>query len=173
MTNRYAELMDPMEHETEDTHTREMKDHKYQRRIDKEIEKCNNAYSEVVHAIELVDDNSTKWRVHLTNGIQLELFIPAGFPFRSPKVNLLNFDDHHGLIKSECEEAWHTASPIGNMLHELYMIVERVMERKRMIKRGRGLLRSVPMMMLWRKRATERLYHPSKIDFAGIMAEGF
>lgn len=29
-----------------------------------------------------------------------------------------------------------------------------------------GLIRTIPMMMLWRKRATERLYHPSRIDFS-------
>ena len=28
-----------------------------------------------------------------------------------------------------------------------------------------GLLRTMPMMMLWRKRATERLYHPSRMNF--------
>lgn len=34
-----------------------------------------------------------------------------------------------------------------------------------------GMFRCAPMLMLWRKRATERLYHPSRIDFRKIMEE--
>jgi hypothetical protein len=32
-------------------------------------------------------------------------------------------------------------------------------------KRINGLIRCVPMLMLWRKRATEAVFHPSRIDF--------
>ena len=37
--------------------------------------------------------------------------------------------------------------------------------------RHRGIMRCAPMLMLWRKRATETVYHPDNIDFARIMSE--
>jgi len=37
--------------------------------------------------------------------------------------------------------------------------------RARRQRRINGLIRCVPMMMLWRKRATEAVFHPSRIDF--------
>jgi len=37
--------------------------------------------------------------------------------------------------------------------------------------RHRGIMRCAPMLMLWRKRATESVYHPGNIDFARIMSE--
>jgi hypothetical protein len=37
--------------------------------------------------------------------------------------------------------------------------------KKKMHKIGVIMIRVVPMMMLWRKRATERVYHPSRMKF--------
>ena len=57
----------------------------------------------------------------------------------------------------------------GRMLsiHRAYVFVTKIPADLRRI-RMMGLFRCVPMLMLWRKRATERLYHPSRIDFSII-----
>lgn len=65
-------------------------------------------------------------------------------------------------------------SPYDNLIYEGVLIktremFDRIIEERK--KAYMGLLRTMPMMMLWRKRATERLYHPSKIDFARILEE--
>ena len=55
---------------------------------------------------------------------------------------------------------------IFNVLHSPSGMMAHVIQKQRW-----GILRTAPMLMLWRKRATERLYHPSRIDFAKIMEE--
>ena len=44
-----------------------------------------------------------------------------------------------------------------------YEEAKTIVERYEMHKLGVILIRVVPMMMIWRKRATERVYHPSKM----------
>ena len=45
-----------------------------------------------------------------------------------------------------------------------------VMDRMRM-SRFRGLMRCVPMMMLWRKRAAETCFHPTRMCFSDVPLE--
>ncbi len=46
-----------------------------------------------------------------------------------------------------------------------YNIAVEIVEHYRMHRLGVIMIRVVPMMMLWRKRATERLYHPDRMNF--------
>jgi len=142
-----------------------MGDHKYTRRIMKELEHCVHGYRDVVRNVTTSDDSLYQWSVELMNGVKLNMFISSEFPFRTPIIQFKNFHDHHGLIKCQCEASWCTATPIGKFFVTVYSLTEASLEETRRQKRMRGLLRTVPFMLLWRKRAIERLYHPSRIDF--------
>jgi len=146
-------------------------DHHYNNRIVKELKECNTDYNDIVFDLELINDLSTEWMVTLTNGVQLELSISHHFPFYCPFVKLVNFDDPHGLIACECESSWHCGSRISKLLVIVYMKTQAIFEARRRRLCLMGLLRTIPMMMLWRKRATERVYHPSRIDFAAELRE--
>lgn len=136
-------------------------DHEYQHRILKELKECKTDHHSIVSDLELINDSSKEWMVTLTNGVKLELSIGRNFPFQSPFVKFVNFDDIHGLMGCECESCWYSCSRISKLL----VIVHMKTEARRTRLCLRGILRAAPMMMLWRKRATERLYHPSRIDF--------
>jgi len=148
-----------------------MTEHGYSKRIAKELDQCVQCYTDVVRDVKVPSDAVHRWSVKLVNGVKLELFIGGGFPFTAPVLQFKNFYDHHGLIKCQCESAWTTASRVGKFLVNVYTLTETVFEEKRRRLRFMGLLRTVPLMLLWRKRATERLYHPSMIDFESELNE--
>lgn len=107
-----------------------MEDHKYQKRIIKELEQCRNKYSDVVHEITVLNTNSTYWVVTLTNDIRFELFITSDFPFESPSVKFLNVDDPNGNIKSQCEESWYAGSRICDFIYCIIINVQKIIYKK-------------------------------------------
>jgi hypothetical protein len=144
-------------------------DQHYNSRIMKEFRDCQTAYPDIVSSLEM--DSSTEWTVTLTNGVHLKLTMGRDFPFLCPLVRFVNFHDLHGLVRCECEGSWYAGSRISKLLVIVHMRTEAIFEPRRTKLRLMGLLRCAPMLMLWRKRATERLYHPSRIDFVTELRE--
>jgi hypothetical protein len=85
------------------------------------------------------------------------------------------------LLQHTCFYEWtkHNESPRYITVHKQklnfhrsYVWVTRVprevTEKSPNHKRHMGLLRCVPMMMLWRKRAAEYCFHPSRVNFSEI-----
>ena len=139
--------------------------HPYQRRIANELAALLPAYSGVISSV--TSEDPTRWEVTLVNGVCVTVDFVHNFPFRSPSINFTNFIDNHHLSKCRVEYGWEVAAAVGSMLVNAYAETEVVLVPKRRM----GLLRCAPMLMLWRKRATERLYHPSRIDFVTELKE--
>ena len=149
-----------------------MEPHPYNNRIVKELAYCKYDYPHTVKRVKAGNDNCTRWEVTLINGVKLELFLGLKFPFYCPFIKFKNFDDQYAIIRCECEHEWFSCGRIGkNLLKGVYTKTQAVFEKKRAKLCHMGLLRTIPMMMLWRKRATERVYHPSRIDFAAELRE--
>lgn len=107
-----------------------MTSHEYINRIVKEMNRCESVYPEIVQKVRVANDDICQWKVTLRNGVKVRILIPTDFPFVSPRFELTNFEDPHGLIACECEAEWHTASRIGKSLFKLYTDTTRITESK-------------------------------------------
>ena len=135
--------------------------HQYETRIIKERDNINTLHTDIIlQPVECIQ-GIYKWMVVLTNGIHVVLTMGRDFPFKSPSIKFIDFRDVGNAIKFSCENEWSCGMRIDSLIRELYRATESV----RMVRAGRGILLCVPMLMLWRKRAAESLYHPSRIDF--------
>lgn len=126
------------------------------RRLQKELSECRD--SPMVDKIECTE-NMQLWECTLRGGYQFSIDVRyQSYPFHIPRLR--------GVPEQvECSigEDWTPAVKMIGIIASVYhesKSHERV--RKRIIM---GLLRTIPMMMLWRKRATERVFHPSRMDF--------
>jgi len=141
--------------------------HRFHKRLIKERDLANTQHGEILNSpIEFIE-GFHKWMVSFNNGVHVVLSMPRDYPFDRPRVKFINFRDDNNAIKSLCESDWYCAKRLDIIIQTLHAEMEKV----RVIRAGRGILLCAPMMMLWRKRATERLYHPSKIDFDGELRE--
>ena len=141
-----------------------------QRRILSEIRSIQTAYTDIVRDVEVINDSSTKWLVTLINGVNLTLTFHCDHPFHPPNIEFNNYDEPVEIIKCMTKNSWSPAMESGKLMVLVHSLTERVLAPQRAL-RLMGILRCAPMMMLWRKRATERLYHPSRIDFEGELKE--
>jgi len=142
-------------------------DHRYEVRVGRELVQCRLNHPSVVRRVKTRHGNLFKWKVTLVNGVVLSLTFGKSFPFEAPRISFLNFSDPHGLIACECEAPWGCGVRVPTYLTAVYAHTETILYPKRLM----GILRCAPMLMLWRKRATERLFHPSRIDFVGELRE--
>ena len=141
--------------------------HLYHNRLIKERDRSNIIHSEILKSpIEFIE-GVHKWMIPFSNGVHVVLSMPKDYPFEHPRIKFINFRDDNNAIKSLCESDWYCAKRLDQIIHTLHTEMEKV----RIVRAGRGILLCAPMMMLWRKRATERLYHPSRIDFGGELKE--
>lgn len=115
-------------------------------------------------------DKPWLWSIAFSNGVNARLFITWGFPYYYPQVKFYNFEDPGDAVKTLCEEPI-AAGDMERIIETMYFETHTALARRKRILIGKGILRCAPMLMLWRKRATERLYHPSRIDFAAEVRE--
>ncbi len=87
------------------------------------------------------------------------------------ELNLLQHTCFYEWKKS-CHQTYVTIHKQKLNFHRSHVWVTRVprevWEKSPNHKRHMGLLRCVPMLMLWRKRAAEYCFHPSRINFSEI-----
>ena len=141
--------------------------HQYESRLIKERVRINANHADLIRQPVECIQGIYKWMVVLANGVYVVLTMGRDFPFVGPSINFINFRDDGDAIKTSCENDWHCARLLSAVVEELNVQTDSV----RMVRAGRGILLCAPMFMLWRKRATERLYHPSRIDFAAELRE--
>jgi len=110
-----------------------------------------------LHSLRTDGSNVNIWYIKYTSGHNLKLTFTDWYPHEPP---IIDFDD------DICMDLWDIDwSPTMSGMDVALSIYINADLRQRKL-RLMGLLRCIPMMMLWRKRATERIYHPSRIDFS-------
>jgi len=97
-------------------------------------------------------------------------FTHRDYPFDAPELYVMRMGRRWNITKIDwvCgyKFSYLLKQCIFNIMHSPSGMMAHVRKKQRW-----GILRTAPMLMLWRKRATERLYHPSRIDFARILEE--
>ena len=140
----------------------------YSRRVQKEMFRIQYEENFVVQTLtpfhyQILIDNE--------NWIWLDVdFTYTSYPFEPPEMYVMRLGRRWDMTKID----WHCGFKfkylldqcIFNIMHSPSGMMAHVRQKQRW-----GILRTAPMLMLWRKRATERLYHPSRIDFTRIMEE--
>ena len=127
-------------------------------RVLRELNRLHNTWDQCyfLRSLKTDDDDYTRWNVVYATGHELQLTFTHAYPHEPP---IIDFDDaicidiHHG--------DWSPVMTGMDIILSIYVNMELEQRKLRWV----GLLRCIPMLMLWRKRATERLYHPSRIDF--------
>ena len=124
----------------------------------KQLKKDLKYHRNFISFLEIHDDNILKWKCKYRNGHKVKILFHEDYPFEPP------------LIKTDltCDQidptSWSPAATGMMVLAAVHQQIQPEIEQRK--KRWMGLLMAMPMMMLWRKRATERLYHPSRMDFS-------
>jgi len=131
------------------------------RRLHKELNVC--AKSPMVKSIEC--PNIQRWNCTLRCGYKFSIDVTnQSYPFHVPRLE--NVPEH---VICGFANGWTPATTMLGIITTVYHETGSYdRTRKRIIM---GLLRTIPMMMLWRKRATEAVFHPSRIDFAKELKE--
>lgn len=130
-------------------------------RVSRELRKLTQNFNDYTYYIRNISTDGTnimKWNCTYQTGHEISLEFDKEYPFNPPSIHM------DGICDKVDERAWTPATTGVAILISIYHSSE--LEQRR--KRWAGLLRTMPMMMLWRKRATERLYHPSRMDFSVI-----
>ena len=141
----------------------------YSDRIQKEI--CELKYNDTItiktisnfYYQILIDDKEWIWlNMDFTN---------VKYPFEPPELYVLRDKRRWDVTKIDWTCGYTLKYLLDQCIFNIMHSPSGMMAHVRQKRLWWGIFRTAPMLMLWRKRATERLYHPSRIDFAKIMEE--
>ena len=141
---------------------------RYSRRIQKEMFRIQYKENFIVQTItpfhyQIMIDNE--------NRVWLDVdFTDVIYPFEPPELYVMRLGRRWDVSKIDWECGFKFERLLDQCIFNIMESPSGMMAHVRQKQRW-GILRTAPMLMLWRKRATERLYHPSRIDFAKIMGE--
>ena len=113
----------------------------------------------------LMDDNADMMELLLSYDMDINYKNENGDTYLMLACHMGHFDCVKKLVDMGIQDIYGDFTNDENIKKYLMDV------RNHRQKRINGLIRCVPMLMLWRKRATEAVFHPSRIDFVEQLKE--